>query len=61
MWRGVRCPANMRRRYNVVLLLGQRRRRWPNNKPTLDECLGFQGSEGLGEVDGAHAVGRSAV
>ena len=28
-------PANTRRRHNVALLLGQRRRRWANSKPAL--------------------------
>ena len=30
-------PLNTRRSSNVCLLLGQRRRRWPNIKQTLDE------------------------
>ena len=31
--------ANMRRRPNVGLLLGQRRRQWANSKPTLNHSL----------------------
>ena len=31
--------ANTRRRPNVGLMLGQRRRRWANNKPTLGRRL----------------------
>ena len=33
----------MRRRPNVGLLLGQRRRRWPRSKPTLGRRLVFAG------------------
>ena len=33
--------SHMRRWYNVGLLLGHRRRRWANNKPTLSERLVF--------------------
>ena len=36
-------PANTRRRNNVHLLLGQRRRRWPSNKSTLFHHLVFAG------------------
>ena len=36
-------PANTRHRPNVDLMLGQRRRRWPNIKPTLGRCLVFAG------------------
>ena len=36
-------PANGRRLANVGLLLGQRRRRWPNSKPTLAQRLMFSG------------------
>ena len=36
-------PANTRRSANVGLMLGQRRRRWPNIKPTLAERLVFAG------------------
>ena len=32
-------PANMRHRANVVLILGQRQRRWPSVKTTLAQCL----------------------
>ena len=35
--------GNMRRRPNVGLLLGQRRRRWGNSKPTLCQRLVFAG------------------
>ena len=34
-------PANMRRWASVGLLLGQRRRRWANSKPTLAQRLMF--------------------
>ena len=34
-------PANMRRWANVGSLLGHRRRRWPNSKPTLGQRLIF--------------------
>ena len=34
-------PANTRHWTNVELMLGQRRRRWANIRPTLDQCLGF--------------------
>ena len=34
-------PANMILRPSVVLMLGQRRRRWPNIKTTLDQCIVF--------------------
>ena len=34
-------PANMRHRLKVVLLLGQRRRRWANSKTTLSRRLMF--------------------
>ena len=30
--------------FNVVLVLGQRRRRWPNTKPTLGQLLVFAGT-----------------
>ena len=33
--------VNIRRWTNVVLMLGQRRRRWPNNKTTLGQRLVF--------------------
>ena len=33
-------PAKTRRCPNVVLMLKQRRRRWPNIKTTLGQCLG---------------------
>ena len=33
------CTANTRRCTNAGLLLGHRRRRWPNNKPTLAQRL----------------------
>ena len=33
--------ANKRRLSNVVLMLGQRQRRWPNMKTILDEHLVF--------------------
>ena len=36
-WRAACNPG----RSNVGLLLVQRRRRWPNNKPTLDQRLAF--------------------
>ena len=39
----VRNPANTRRRANVVLMLGQRRRRWPNISTTLGQRLVFAG------------------
>ena len=32
-------PLNKRRRPNAGLMLGHRLRRWPNNKPTLGECV----------------------
>ena len=32
-------PSNTRRWFNVVLMLGQRRRRWPTIKTTLDPRL----------------------
>ena len=35
------CPANPMHSANVGLLLGQRRRRWPNINPTLAENLGW--------------------
>ena len=38
-------PAGMRRWANVGLLLGQRRRQWANNKPTLAQHLMFAGYE----------------
>ena len=40
-WRQVlhSAPANTRRWTNVGLLLGQRRRRWPNSKPALGRSL----------------------
>ena len=34
-------PANTRRLSNVGLMLGQRRRRWPNVKPALDKRFVF--------------------
>ena len=36
-------PANPTHWSNVGLLLGRRRRRWPNNKPTLFQCFVFAG------------------
>ena len=36
-------PANTRRWTIVVLMLGQRRRRWANNKPTLVQGVVFAG------------------
>ena len=36
---------NTRYWVNVGLLLGQRRRRWPNNKPTLTQCIMFAGAD----------------
>ena len=36
-------PVNIRRRLNAGLLLGQRRRRWTNSKPTLGRRLMFSG------------------
>ena len=36
-----RSPAKTRRWYNVVSLLGQRRRRWPNSEPSLYQRLAF--------------------
>ena len=38
-----RPPANMKRWPNVGLLLAQRRRRWTNSKPALDQRLLFAG------------------
>ena len=35
------CQANTRHWTKAGLLLGQRRRRWPNNKPALVQCLEF--------------------
>ena len=35
--------TNVRRPHNAGLMLGQCRRRWPNIKPALDECLMFAG------------------
>ena len=35
--------TNTRHSSNVGLMLDQRLRRWPNDKPTLDECLVFAG------------------
>ena len=34
-------PPNPRHWSDVVLMLGHRRRRWPNIKPTLAQCLMF--------------------
>ena len=36
-----RYPANTKHWTNVRLLLGRRRRRWPNINPTLGQCLVF--------------------
>ena len=36
-------PTNTRRLSKVGLMLGQRRRRWPSIKPTLDQRLVFVG------------------
>ena len=36
-------PANRRRWHNAGLLLGQRRRRWANGEPALDQRLMFAG------------------
>ena len=36
-------PKNTTRSSDVVLMLGQRRRRWPNVKTTLDQRLVFAG------------------
>ena len=41
VYRADKFPANMRRWANVVLLLGQRRRRWAISKPTLGQRLMF--------------------
>ena len=38
-----RCPANTRRLTNAGLMLGQRRRRWTNIKPTLGKRLVLAG------------------
>ena len=47
-------PANMIHRPNVVLMLGQRRRRWPNIKTTLDQCIVFAGySANTGPIVGS--------
>ena len=45
-----RRPASMRRRPNVGILSGQRRRRWANSEPTLCQCLMFPGRPGFGET-----------
>ena len=37
-------PANIKRWTNVGLQLGQRRRRWANSKPTLDQRHMFEGT-----------------
>ena len=37
-------PASTKHWIDVGLMLGQRRRRWPNIKPTLFQCLVFAGS-----------------
>ena len=39
-------PANTRRWTNVVLMLAQRLRRWPDIKATLAQCLVFAGRDG---------------
>ena len=38
------CPKNKKRLLNVVLILGQRRRRWANINPTFGQCLVFAGN-----------------
>ena len=40
-------PANMVHLANVRLMLGQRRRRWPNFNPALVECTMFAGHRSL--------------
>ena len=45
-------PANMRRWPNVGLLLGQRRRRGTNSKPTLSQRLMFAGVDLLSLIRG---------
>ena len=37
-------PKNKKRLLNVVLILGQRRRRWANINPTFGQCLVFAGN-----------------
>ena len=44
-------PANTTRRTNVGLILGQRRRRWPNIKPPLDQCVVFGRMAAAGRMD----------
>ena len=39
--------ANTRHSPNVVLMLGQRRRRWPNIETAWGECLMFAGVQAL--------------
>ena len=39
-----RLPANTKHWPNAGSMLGQRRRRWSNNKPALGECFVFDGS-----------------
>ena len=41
----VHIPANTRHSPDTVLMLGQRRRRWPNIETVLVECLVFAGME----------------
>ena len=43
-------PANMRCWPNVGLPLGQRRRRWANSKPALDQRLMFAGLASVHKV-----------
>ena len=38
---GTITPVNTRHYTNVDLMLGQRRRRWPNIRPTLVQSVGF--------------------
>ena len=45
-------PANMRRRLNVGLLLGQRLRRWPSGEPKLGRRLVFAGYLTLKDTHG---------
>ena len=40
---GLAFPANMGHTPNVVSMLGQQRRQWPNIETALSECLVFVG------------------